>query len=149
MNNQLEIYNLRSDLSSSETFGSHYEEVFANIGSTFENPLHKDVEDMYNNIIGGDYYLSHFQQSVLQKIFNEFNSIKFKIDPKRLKSFEYFVNDENELILWRKDEEKLINLTVYESEDIALSCITNDENTSLLFFNLESDFELITLKFLA
>lgn len=148
MNNQLEIYNLITNLSSSETFGDQYDKVFEDLGSSFKIPMHKDLEEMYNSIIGGNYTLSTFQEGVLIKIFNELTTIEHQIDPLRLKGFDHFMNEDNELVLWRKDNEKLINFIIHDSEDIALSFIGDKENTNLTFFTIESDFEGIVLRFL-
>ena len=150
MANQLEINDLRNSLSTSETFGKQYLEVFERTESSFKYPIHRNIEEMYNNLIGGIETLSKFQEDVLLNIFNEFNNIQHLIDPNRLKPFKYFVNNDSEIILWRKTEEKLINLIIHDTDDIAISCITaNDETTSLTYFNLDSDFEALALSFMS
>lgn len=149
MGNQVESYSLRENLTSSDTFGSQYEDLFSAFGNSFEYPIHKDIESRYNNIMGGDYTLTDFQRKVILKIFEVFKSIQASIDPNKIKVFDHFVNDDEELVLWRKDENKLINLIIHDSDDVALSYVTKGSDTSLTFYNLESDFQILVFKFLS
>lgn len=142
---------LISELKQSELFGDKYESFLNFKGSNpVLNYFVKDVADLLNKILLECNDITGFQVEILQRVFVAFNEIRAKIDPKRLSSFEYVLNDDDELVLFRNTERGLTNLIINPDECFAFSYIPkNPENKKSLNFYDENfnDFEGLTYKF--
>lgn len=85
---------------------------------------------------------------MLHKIFAEFNNIRTTIDPKRLKSFDHHLNEDDELLLFRESENGLINIIINPEDCIAFSFISNDDQQRKFYFLDENgDFETLAYNF--
>jgi len=94
--------------------------------------------------------LSQFQIKNLVMIFERFDKIRQLIDPNRLKSFDYYVNeDDNELLLFRDTSQYVVNLIIHQEDDIAFSVISksNSNDDKLHFLENESEIEGILYSF--
>jgi len=150
MSNQLDLFDLMEDLTDSELFGAHYEDILCDEDSTsFENPLSKDIENMYNKVIAGNYTLSDFQSQAVREIFNQFKNIRIEIDPNRIKPFGFFLNGDEELVMWRDEPELLVNLVIDAEDMVTLSKVRVNKESSLEFFEGEVDYEHLAYSFLA
>lgn len=140
---------LKAELSQSDAFGSFYEELLdTNENPSYSNLLVEDVGELMESILLKYELLTDFQKEMLNKIFLEFNNIRTTIDPKRLKSFEHYLNEDNELLLYRETENGLINIIINPNECIAFSYIpNNEENRQFYFINIDGDFETLAYNF--
>lgn len=149
MNNSMEHIAFKQTLAQSDFAGDVYKDIFEQENTTFANPLVEEVEEIYNQIINSYDCLTEMQVNVLCKIINELNQIKLIIDPNRLKSFKHILNDDNELLLFRENNNGLINIIIYTDGDFAYSYIGNKEGNILKFYTiLDCDFEKLVLNFL-
>ena len=149
MNTTFDHIILKTELTQSETFGSFYVDILdSNEGGSFCNLLVEDVEDLLENILLKYESLTPFQKSMLHKIFTEFNNIRTTIDPKRLKSFDHHLNEDEELLLFRESENGLINIIINPEDCIAFSFIPTDEQQRKFYFiDEKGDFETLAYDF--
>lgn len=152
--NDLEQIRLNSQFKESLQFGDNYEEVLdEGISRAVERPLFSNLEELHDSILVEYNQLTIYQKKVLQNIFQQFNNVQKKIDPKRIKDFSHYYNEEDEeLLLYRRNEKGLINIIIHDEELFAFSYIdNNDKADSYLDFYEEDnptiDFEKIVLKF--
>ncbi len=149
MNSTFEQIIFKTELAQSEFYGTNYEELLENTkGATFCNPLAEDVGEVMNNILLKYDSLTEYQKDMLNKIFDEFNNIRVNIDPNRLKPFQHYYTDDNELLLYRETEKGLINIIINSEDCIAFSFIpSNDEQRKLYFIYQDGDFEMLAYDF--
>lgn len=149
MNDTFEYIKLRDELAQSDTFGSSYEELLSGNESTaFTNPFVEDVGELLNGLLLKYESLTEFQKEMLDKIFDEFNNIRQSIDPKRLKSFEHYMNNDDELLLFRETERGLINIIINPEDCISFSFIPNDEGQRQFYIvHPNGDFEKLAYDF--
>ena len=120
MNTTFEQIIFKTELTQSDVYGTLYEELLDNgKGTTFCNPLVEDVGELMNNILLKYDMLTDYQKEMLNKIFDEFNNIRLTIDPNRLKPFQHYYTDDEELLLYRETENGLINIIINSEECIA------------------------------
>jgi hypothetical protein len=103
-----------------------------------------DLEDLYLKILTDYPELSDFQNESLFSIFKRLDEIRRLIDPNRLASFDYYVNDEDgELLLFRNTTQYVVNLIIHQEDDIAFSVIskTNQEEDVLHFLTNQNQIE--------
>ena len=152
MNNDLDHIILKEELQQSETFGEQYKELLeVNETLAFNNPLFEDLEEVMNSINLKHSEINEFQRKMLYSIFNAFNDVRHKIDPKRLKSFEHCFNNDNELLLFRSTTNGLINIIINPEDCIAFSYIPNTVSEKRVFYFIEQDgdFETLAYNFLS
>ncbi len=139
----------KSEAIQSDSFGDQYKKYFCEYdSSTFNSPLFSDISSIYNSIMLKYTSLTEFQQEILGKLFNTFNQIRKTIDPNRLKSFEYYLNEDDELLLYRNTTLGLTNIIINPDELIAYSYLgKSDSDRILKFYNSGADFESIAYKF--
>lgn len=139
----------QENLKQSQVFGEQYEEQFGlTKGNVFNAPAFSDVEEILNVILLTYSSLTDFQVSMLGEIFNALNDIRHKIDPNRLKPFEHYFNNDDELLLYRKTSKGLINVIIHPEQCIAYSFIgTTVSEQTLEFFYEDSDFESLAYRF--
>jgi hypothetical protein len=139
---------MKAELTLSQSFGEQYNEIL-NTNEVFNNPSAHSVSELYKSILlENDLLLSSFQKKMIDRLFVVFEEIQKTIDPNRLKSFDFFFNSvDNELFFSRKSDEGYTNLVIHDSEDIAYSYIDKIKGDELSFYNEDSDFEMIALKF--
>ncbi|SFD27048.1 hypothetical protein SAMN05518672_1011379 [Chitinophaga sp. CF118] len=150
MSNLINHIKLKAELSQSKEFGSAYEKVLQGGDSkSFSSPIIDDVSGLLNYILIKYDGLTGFQKNMLANIFDEFQNVHKTIDPKRLRSFEHYFNDDNELLLFRETENGLINIIINPDECAAFSFIPNnsEEQRQLYFIYPEGDFETLTYNF--
>ncbi len=119
----------------SDVFGKQYKERLDLTGSTAPSSFtFQDIEATYTNILMNS-TLSEFQQKALLTLFQEFDIIRSLIDPNRLKSFDSSMNEDKELLIFRKSSLGLTNIIIHDDECIAFSFIPyNSENKTILEF---------------
>jgi hypothetical protein len=101
-----------------------------------------DIDDLFSKIVNDYPDLSQFQIKNLVMIFERFDKIRQLIDPNRLKSFDYYVNeDDNELLLFRDTSQYVVNLIIHQEDDITFSVISksNSNDDKLHFLENESE----------
>jgi len=150
MKSSFENIIFEEDALQSRVFGDQYKEYLQKSDiSTFNGSIFNDISDLLNNILLKYDTLTDFQKDSLIKIFIAFNNIRTKIDPRRLKAFEYFLNNDEELLLYRKSDKGLINIIIHSEECIAFSLIgKNPTNRILKFYGeKEDDFEALSYYF--
>jgi len=149
MNTTFEHIILKTELAQSEMFRDLYDGLFLNSqSSAFTNPLIEDISELYNNILFKYENLTDFQKEILMNIFNEFNNIRESIDPNRLQPFKHYLNQDDELLLYRDTEHGLTNIIINPDECIAFSYIPkSDEKRNLYFIALDGDFEKLAYDF--
>lgn len=142
---------LKTELTQSESFGEIYSNILEDKNPTLCSPLIEDIGEMLNSILVRYDTLTEFQEHILAKIFNEFNRIQMEIDPKRLKPFEHYFNSDDELLLFRKTDIGLTNITINPEECISYSFIPKNFNEERKFYFLdqEGDFEILSYDFLS
>ena len=147
--NEFEHMLLTTEFRQSETLGNIYENILSESNPAFCSPLVDDIEAILNSILIRYDNLSSFQTEMLSKLFLEFNKIREEIDPNRLKPFEHYFNNDNELLLYRKSIKGLTNITINQEELIVFSYIPFDINEEKKFYFLseESDFETLSYDF--
>ena len=141
---------MKDELIQSKMFGSEYKEILqAPKINAFSNSYVDDVEDVINGILVQYDSLTDYQKVALNSLFDEFNYIREVIDPNRLKKFRHSINSDNELLIYRKTDEGLINIIVNPEECTAFSFISKDDNKKdvLRFYYETSDFQNLTLEF--
>jgi hypothetical protein len=142
---------LLSELKQSELLGDAYGHILDFEGSSPAlDYFVKDVAALLNKILMECNSITGFQVDILHKIFVAFNDIRTKIDPKRLSSFEYCFNDDDELVLFRNTDKGLTNIIINPDECFAFSFIPkNPENQkSLTFYDADyQDFEGLAYRF--
>lgn len=123
------------EVSQSEVFGEQYKEYLkADDVSTFNASLIKDISDILNNIISELPGLTEFHKDSLIKIFEAFNIVRRNIDPKRLKPFNYFLNEDEEFLLYRNSKQGLTNIIIDSEECITYSFISKGSDEDKLKF---------------
>lgn len=139
----------QENLKQSQVFGEQYGEQLAfEKGSIFNAPAFSDVEDILNSIIMSYDTLTEFQSAMLNCIFNALNNVRHLIDPNRLQPFEHYLNEDEELLLYRKTSKGLINIIVHAEDCIAYSFIgTTVKEQHLQFYYPDGDFEDLVYKF--
>ncbi|CAN5325926.1 hypothetical protein BH09BAC5_BH09BAC5_00750 [soil metagenome] len=141
---------LDEQLCQSVVAGAVYKDRLGN-NSIAANSLfgYKDIIDLYKNILMENPTLSDFQIEAVYDIFIEFDRIRKLIDPDRLKSFEYSMNEDNELLLFRKSTDGLTNFIIHDEECVAFSHIPyNPAKQSVLsFVDCKQDYEKLALLF--
>ena len=149
MNSTFEHIILKTQLSQSDIFGDVYDELFENTnGNAFSNPLVEDVGDLFDNILLNYENLTMFQKEMLNIIYNEFNNIRINIDPNRLKPFQHYFNEDDELLLYRETTKGLINIIINPEDCVAYSFIPNtDEKRKFYFVHQDGDFETLAYDF--
>jgi len=111
------------------------------------------VEELHERIIDTHTELTGYQKTTLKAFFKQFLVIQETIDPTRINDFEWHYNsNDEEFLLYRKNEKGLINIVIHEEEMFAFSYIDNlDKSNSYLDFYEEVDsaidYEKIALKF--
>lgn len=152
MSNSINHIKLKSELSQSSEFAAAYEKVLQGGDSkALSSPIVDNVSDLLNNILVKYDDLTDFQVRILEAIFDEFKNIQKNIDPKRLRSFEHYFNNDQELLLYRETKNGLINIIINPDECAAFSFIPNstDEHRQLYFIYPGGDFETLTYNFLS
>ena len=152
MKNNFDHIILKEELKQSVTFGTQYEDLLDLSETTaFNNPLFEDIKEVMNNIILKHEGLNDFHKSMLYLIFDAFNTVRHKIDPKRLKPFDNAFNNDSELLLFRKSESGLTNIIINPDDCIAFSYIPNSSAEKRIFYFLEQngDFEKLAYDFLS
>jgi len=142
----------KTELTKSDFFGAQYDDLLnTSKSSAFNNPLIEDISELLNYILLKYEKLTPFQKDFLNKIFNAFNNIRINIDPNRLKPFNHFFNDDDELLLYRNTEKRgLINIIINPEDCAAFSFIPKDEQNRKFYFIYEGgDFEKLTYDFLS
>lgn len=149
MNNRFGYIIFKEEALQSNVFAQNYEQYFDSSNApALNSPLFEDISSVLNEIITKCETLTDFQKSALYKIFDSFNEIRYKIDPKRLKSFEYFLNHDDELLLYRSTPEGLTNIIIHPLECLAYSYISKTSDIKKLeFYNLDGDFEHLSYSF--
>lgn len=149
MNDSIEHIILKSELTQSNLFGDLYNELLGNIDSqTFSNLLVDDLSELLNSILLKWDNITPFQKEMLDRIFDEFNNIRLSIDPKRLKPFESFLNNDDELLLFRETEFGITNIIINPEECIAFSFISNKTKERKFYFvEILGDFEKLAYDF--
>jgi hypothetical protein len=151
MNNNISALGLISELEQSELFGEGYGLILDFEGSSpVLGYFVKDVGELLNKILMGCNRINDFQIEKLHKIFMAFNDIRTKIDPRRLASFEYAFNNDDELVLFRNTDKGLINIIIDPDECLAFSFIPRnpDDQKSLTFYDEDyQDFEGLAYRF--
>jgi len=142
---------LKTELSQSDAFGNFYDGILdKNENPSFCNLLVEDVGELLEGILLKNETLTDFQKEALKKIFEQFNIIRTSIDPKRLKSFEHYLNDDHELLLFRESEDGLLNIIINSDECIAFSFIPNNhDRREFYFITIDGDFEKLAYNFLS
>jgi len=113
----------------SELYGEAYEAQLDDAVQPAQSIFnYKDIEQMYNEIILNN-EITEFQEIALQSLFVEFNNIQKQIDPHKLASFDYAINNDNELLLYRKSSIGLTNIIIHDEDCIAYSFIPYDPNS--------------------
>jgi hypothetical protein len=141
-----------SQLTQSTEFGELYAELLAPLSDSLgaSDVLGSDdVEELYTKIVTSHDSLSEFHQESLGRLFIEFDKIRKLIDPNRLKSFEHFLNDDEELLLFRDTGKGLVNIIIHSEECIAFSYIPKGDGERCLYFVEDGDFEKLTYDFFA
>ncbi len=114
---------------------------------SFNNPLTIELESIYNNIIS-KYSITKDQEFVLINIFNIFKYVQEIIDPKRVE-FSIGFSEDDDVLLYRKNDNELINLIIHPEDDFTLSIISKTSGNSIEYFdNKDVDFEKIVYNFL-
>ncbi|HRG00811.1 MAG TPA: hypothetical protein PKZ75_06825 [Bacteroidia bacterium] len=108
---------------------------------------YQDIQDVYNTIILNA-TLTDFQQAALQNLFVVFNDIRSLIDPERLKSFDYSITEDKELLIYRKSSAGLTNIIIHDEECIAYSFIPYDPSRKPTLQFVENTAELEQLAYL-
>lgn len=149
MNTTFDYIILKTELSQSDEFGGFYDQILENDQSTaFSNLLAEDIGELLNNVFLKYDSLTEFQKEMLIKIFAEFNQIRTTIDPKRLKSFDHYLNADDEFLLYRETGNGLINIIINPEECIAFSFIPNNSDQRQLYFiHQDGDFEKLAYNF--
>jgi hypothetical protein len=148
MRENLEFIKITAELNESQIFRDDYINILGdNNGTTYNSPFHKELDDIFNNIMMEFRELTDFQLQILYSIFNSFNAIRKVIDPNRLSSFSYFYTDDCELLLYRKTEKGLTNIIIDSEDCLAYSFIGVDKNKILTFLKPNDDFEQLAYKF--
>ena len=94
---------LKAELSQSSEYGEMYEKMLeTKAGDSYTNPVTGDIFSIRNKILLKYDKLSDFQKKMLDSIFDKFNEVATKIDPKRIKTFEQYSTDDKKLLLFRK-----------------------------------------------
>lgn len=94
--------------------------------------------------------ITAFQKDHISQIFSAFSEIQDKIDPDRLTSFKYFLNEDDEFLIYRKSSLGLTNIIIHDEECIAFSFIgKNPGERELIFFDEDIDYEIMAYKFFA
>lgn len=152
--NDLEQIRLNHQVKDSLQFQNNYEEMLnEGISQPVERPLLSNLEELYNSILVAYEQLTNYQITILQEIFKQFVNIQEEIDPNRIKDFSHYYNEEDEeLLLYRKNKKGLINIIIHDEELFAFSYIDdNNKVDSYLDFYEEVDstidYEKIVLKF--
>jgi len=149
MNNSMEHIAFKDTLIQSDFAGNHYEVLFNQEINTFTNPLVEDIEEIYNQIIKTYNDLTDFQIDVLTLIMDQLNELRISSDPKRLKDFYHGLTPDCDLLLYRENENGLINIIIHPEDNFAFSFIGNKEGRRLEFHKPEdADFEKIVLEFM-
>ena len=140
---------LKTELTQSQVFGEQYQELLSYSESTaFNNPVIEDVAELLNHIIVKYELLTDFQKGILIRLFDEFNNIRINIDPKRLKSFYHYYNEDQELLMYRETTSGLINIIINPEECLAFSFIPNNEQQRQFYFvHPDEDFERLAYDF--
>ena len=113
MNTSLEYIKLKTNLAQSKIFGSQYDELLENTqNNAFSNPLIEDIAELYYSVLLKYDNLTEFQKDMLNNVFNEFNNIRTTTDPNRLKPFQYYYTNDEELLLYRETTKGLINIII-------------------------------------
>ncbi|MDD5150945.1 MAG: hypothetical protein PHC28_10805 [Flavobacterium sp.] len=146
MSNNLDF--IISDLRLSEAqFYDSNKILVDNESSTFNGLFHKNIQEIYNTIIiQFNNSISDFQKEVLANLFDSFSYISKEIDPLRL-NFKFAFNEDEELIIYRKTENSIVNLIIHPYDDIAVSIIKKNGEKKLQFFQINDDLEKISLLF--
>jgi hypothetical protein len=145
---------LKTQLSESESFGSRYDELLDSPEvpvTPYTDHLLEDVAELYSSILLTYSELTEFQETILLKIFKEFNNIRLNIDPNRLKEFSHYFNSDGELLLFRNTDLGLINIIINPEDCAAFSFIPNDkgQNRRFYFVDQDGDFEILAYDFLS
>lgn len=140
---------LKTELTQSEVFGDQYGELLSySQSAAFNNPVIEEVSELLNNILVKYDLLTDFQKDMLARIFDEFNNIRINIDPKRLKSFHHYYNEDDELLMYRETPSGLINIIINPDECLAFSFIPfDDQNRQFYFVHPGEDFEKLAYDF--
>lgn len=150
MSENLEIIRLKQQLAQSETYGQTYIDLLDDEGlSTFSSPLFGDLYELLQNILSVYENLTGFQKQMLNAVFNAFNNLRKEIDPDRLKSFEHYFNQDNELLLFRSTERGIVNIIFNPEDCIAYSFISKEHGGDVLkfYYSDQDDFEGLAYNF--
>lgn len=152
MENNLDYIILKTQLEQTEFFKEDYEKSFdlkpkSQIFSDFT--AFSDIAELLNQI-STSYDLTDYQRSILFSLFVAFDKIRTVIDPLRLKSFDYGLNEDDELVLYRNTENGLTNLILFPEECFAFSFISKDGKRRIpmsFYYEDFDDFEKIAYMF--
>lgn len=86
--------------------------------------------------------ITKFQKEILCKLFQKFNNIQ-----KRTAFYCAFYDEDSELILYRNSSNGITNIIIHDSESLVFSYIGKISGEELLFYNNQSDFDIIAQKF--
>ena len=114
---------------------------------SFNNPLIVELESVYNKIVS-EFSITKDQEFVLINIFNVFKYVQENIDPNRL-DFSVTISEDDDILLFRRNDNELINLIIHPEEDFTLSIISKTSGNSIEYFdNKNVDFESVVYDFL-
>jgi len=129
MSNKTEEITWTEELNQSNVFGDQYKErLDGNVSSAISVSSFKDVQDMFSSIVVNN-KLTSFQLEALTYLFFGFHEIRNALDPEKLKTFNFTMNNEDEFLVYRKSSIGLTNIIIHEEETIALSFIPFDPNS--------------------
>lgn len=103
-----------------------------------------ELKNIYEEITT-TYNLNQFQKTMLLKVFDSFESVY----DEHLDSFQYILNVENALVIYRTTQFALINIIINDTDCIAFSFIPNGRVLRRFYFLYpDSDFSQLAYDFL-
>ncbi len=149
MTEHLTFLKMETELGQSQLFGQEYEHLLSrNLGNTHPG-LHSELNDLFNNILCEHVGLTDFQKAMLFNLLFAFSEIREKIDPSRLSPFQYYTNEDDELVFFRKTHKGVIHIVINPEDCIAYSYIGVDKKRILKFYHNhnQEEFEGLAYKF--
>jgi hypothetical protein len=108
-----------------------------------------NVEAIYAQIIFAYHTLTPFQMSVLESITHQLNRLSTSFYNNQLTDFSHGISADSDLLLYRENENGLMNIIIHPEENFACSFIGNTKGRQLKFYEPRTaDFEKIALEFL-
>ncbi len=94
--------------------------------------------------------LTLFQKDHISRILEVFSTIADEIEPERLTSFNYFLNDDDEFLIYRNSRVGLTNIIIHDEDCLAFSFIGKKPgDRELVFYEEHIDYEKLAYKFFA